>query len=147
MLQMLAVTRVINGISLSHLAIALSALSFIMVLPALLEPKKFREAVEEFFGSSNALIRTASLFHLFVGFLIINSRWSIKLDSWKNFLWSLMAILGYLMLARGIVWLWFPNFVKNKARKFLQKESSVYAVAAVGLIFALGLGYLGIWVY
>lgn len=147
MFPTLAVTRVINGISLSHLAIALSVLSFTMVLPALLEPKKFREAVEEFFSSSNALIRTAAFFHLLVGFLIINSRWSITFDSWKNFLWSLMAILGYLMLARGIVWLWFPNFVKNKSRKFLQKENSVYIMAFVGLLFAFGLGYLGIWVY
>lgn len=144
---MLATTKVISGIPLSHLALALAVLSLLFVLPALLEPKKFREAMEEFFSGSNAFIRTAAFIHIFTAFLVLNSRWSIKLDSWRNFLWSIMAILGYFILARGIVWFWFPNFVKNKSRKFLQKESFVYIMAFVGLLFAFGLGYLGIWVY
>lgn len=147
MFEILAVTKVVSGIPLSHLAIALAVLAFIFVLPALFDPKKFKEAAEEFFGSSDSLIRTAALFHLLVALLILNSRWSIKLDSGKNALYSIMSVVGYLILARSIVWFWFPNFVKTKARKFLQKESAVYIVAVLGLLFVFGFGYLGIWVY
>lgn len=147
MFEMLAVKKVINGIPLSHLALGLSVMSLIFVLPALFDPKKFREAMVEFFSGSNALIRTAAFIHLFIAFLILNTKWSIKLNTGKNTLLSIMSIFGYLILARSIIWLWFPDFVKNKARKFLSKESSVYIVAFLGLLFTFGLGYLGIWVY
>lgn len=134
---------VIQGIPMSHIAIGLAVLIFVFTLPAIFDPKKFRHSIDEFFSAGNAVLRTAALFHFLVAFLILNTHWTIKFSSTR----SIMTVLGYLLLLRGIVWIWFPDFVREKARKFLQKEYSVYVMGFAGLAFTVGLGYLGWWVY
>lgn len=144
MIPLLAASKtVIQGIPMSHIAIALSIASFMFVLPALLEPKKFREAMDEFFRGGHALLRLAAFAHLFVAFLILNTHWTFNWDSGR----ALMTGIGYLLVLRGLLWLWAPGWVTNMSRKFLQKEWGVYVVAFVGLIFAVGFGYLGLWVF
>lgn len=139
----LAVRTVTSGIPLSHLAIGLSLMGFIFVLPALFDPKKFREAVLEFFGSNHVFMRIVALFHLLVAFLILNTRWTLNWNSKQ----SILVLVGYLILLRGVMWLWFPEFVSKMARRFLQKEWFVPAMSVVGLLVMAGIGYLGIWVY
>lgn len=134
---------VVYGMPMSHVALALSALCFIIALPAIFDPKKFRGAVEDFLNSGNSVIRIAGLFDLLIAFFILNTHWTIKLSSAR----SIMTVIGYLLFIKGVVRLWFPGFVREKARKFLQKDSSVYVIGFLGLVFAIGLGYLGWWVY
>lgn len=140
---MLAVTKVISGIPMSHIALGLSVVCFLYALPALIEPKKFREALEEFFNLHNAAFRLAAFFHLLVAFLILNTHWTVKLSSTR----SIMTVVGYLLLIRGILWLWFPDFVKWTSKKIILKENGVYVIAFVSLLLGAGFGYLGIWVY
>ncbi|GEM_PF-6910400 len=134
---------IVYGIPMSHIALGLSALCFLFVIPAIFDPKKFRQNLEEFFNAGNSLLRVAALFHLLVAFFIINTHWTIKFSSTR----SIMTVLGYLIFLRGVIWLWFPGFVREKARKFLQKDYSIYVMGFLGLVFAVGLGYLGLWVY
>lgn len=144
MISLLATTRVVaSGIPLSHLAIGLSIMGFIFVFPALFDPKKFREAMLEFFGSHHVFLRMVAIMHLLIAFLILNTRWSINLQSKQ----SIMPIIGYLIFLRGVIWFWFPGFVAQTARRFLQKEWFVPAISVIGLFVMLGIGYLGIWVY
>jgi len=138
-----ATKTIIQGIPMSHIAIALSVMVFMLIIPALVEPKKFREALEQFFNSSTAVIRLAAFIHLFIAFLILNTHWTIKFSSTR----SIMTVIGYLLLLKGIVWFWFPAYICEIKLKLLRKKWALYAITAVGLIFALGFGYLGIWVY
>lgn len=134
---------IIQGIPMSHIALGLAVLVLVFTLPAIFDPKRFRQSIEEFFSAGNAVLRVTALFHLLVAFLILNTHWTIKLSSSR----SIMTVLGYLLVLRGIAWIWFPDFVREKAKKFLQKDSSVYVMGFFGLVFAVGLGYLGWWVY
>lgn len=134
--------KVIYGMPMSHISIGLSILLLILILPAIYDPKKFRTAMEEFLAN-NVNIRISGIFALFIAFLILNTHWTVKLNSTR----SIMTVVGYLLLLKGIIRIWFPGWVKTMCRKFLQKDANIYILAAIGLVFALGIGYLGIWVY
>lgn len=134
---------VIQGILTKHLAIGLAVLILLMVLPALFDPKKFRSAVDEFLNAGNVVMRLSALFTLLLAFLILNTRWKINFSSWT----AVLVVIGYLVLLKSVVRLWFPEFSRNMVRKWMHKDYGVYLMAFLGLVIALGLGYLGIWVY
>lgn len=142
-MSLLASTRIVNGLPMSHIAIGLAFIALVFLLPALFAPKKWKEACENFLKSDDAVFRVAALFHFIIAFFILNTHWSISLKSSR----TIMTVLGYLLLLRGILWIWVPGWVKNMGRKFLAKEWSLYLMIFFGLVFTLGLGYLGIWVY
>lgn len=135
--------KVINGMSLSHLAMAIAVFYLLILLPALVEPKKYKAAMEEFIGSGNTLIRMASVFYLLLAFLILNTRWTVNFSSSR----SIMAALGYLLLIKGAVWLWFPNFARKNIKRLMANKPLWFFAAFFGFVIALGLGYLGLWVY
>lgn len=134
---------IIQGIPMSHLALLLGVLVLLFALPALFQTKKFRAALDEFFGAGHALIRLAALFHFLVAFLILNTHWSINFNSDR----TIMTVVGYLIGLRGVVWLWFPGWASQMAHRFLQKEAHVVAMGAVALLLAVGFGYLGLYAY
>jgi len=143
MFNMLAVTKTItNGIPLTHIAFAFSAWCFIAILPAIFDPKKFREALDEFFSSSNAVIRLSSMVHFFLAFLILNSKWSLNLKDALTL--TIMTGFGYLLLIIGILWFWSPILIKVTIRRILQKEASIYVLAVLGILMGTGFGYLSI---
>lgn len=113
-----------------------------VIVPAFIAPKKFRVAFEEYMNNT-ALVRVSALFILFLAFIILNTRWTVKLNSNR----SIMAVIGYLTLAKGLFYLWFPGTVKKMAHKIFVNENLFFALMTVALIFALFIGYLGIWVY
>ncbi|MBI4995186.1 hypothetical protein HZC21_06150 [Candidatus Peregrinibacteria bacterium] len=134
---------VMQGILTKNLAIGLSVLILLMVLPALFDPKKFRAAVDEFLNAGNAAMRLNALYLLLIAFLILNTRWKLNFKSWN----AVLGVIGYLILLKGIIRFWFPELSRNIIRKWMHKDYGVYLMAFIGLIIALGLGYLGIWVY
>lgn len=141
MFNMLAVTKTItNGIPLTHISFAFSALCFITILPAIFDPKKFREALDEFFSSSNAVIRLSSMVHFFLAFLILNSKWSLNLKDALTL--TVMTGFGYLLLVVGVLWFWSPILIKVTIRRILQKEASIYVLAVLGILMGTGFGYL-----
>lgn len=143
MLTAAAGKTVIQGMLTKNLAIGISVLMLLAVLPALFDPKKFRSAVDEFLNAGNAVMRLTGLFLLLVAFLILNTRWKLNFQSWN----AVIGVLGYLILLKGIIRLWFPEVSRNIIHKWMHKDYGVYLMAFFGLIIALGLGYLGIWVY
>lgn len=143
MFHMLATKTVIQGIPMKHLALFLGLIALIMVIPALLNPKKFREGIEEFANSGNGLFRLGAALHLLIAFLIINSHWTIKFSSDR----SIMTVIGYLLALRGILWMWFPGFARSMMKKMVRTDAGVYVMALVGILFVVGMGYLGFKVY
>lgn len=117
-------------------------MGFIFIIPAIVRPKKFFEAMDAFLNSGDTTLRIAALVNFLIAFLVLNTRWSIKGD-----VRSIMAVFGYLLVLRGIVWLWFPSFFRNMMKKALHSEYGLYVMTFFGLVFALGMGYLGWWVY
>jgi len=139
----LLATNFIQGIPMQHIAFGIAGLCLIIALPAFYNVKKYKEAFEDFFNSGNATLRLASVLFFAFAFLILNTHWTIKFSSNR----SIMTVLGYLMLLEGIVWMWFPSFVRKQMIKFVQKNSMVYTMASVLVLIAVGLGYLALKVY
>lgn len=134
---------VIQGIPMSHIALALGILVLIMVLPILYSPKKFRSAMEDLLNSGNASLRILALGELLLAFIILNTHWTIRLDSNR----SIMSVLGYILALRGIIQMWFPAFVRQQTTKWLQKDLYIYIIGGVGFLGGAVLIYLGNWVY
>lgn len=139
----LLATNVIQGIPMSHISLGLAIFCLIIAIPAFYNAKKYREAFEDFFNSGNASIRIAAILYFAIAFVILNTHWTIKLSSNR----SIMTVLGYLLALHGVIWMWFPSFTRKQVIKFMQNNSMLYAVAGVLTLVAIGLGYLGIWVY
>ena len=128
---------------MSHIAMGLSLLFLLILLPALFDPKKFKAAVEEFLSLGNGAIRMTAFIPFFIAFFILNTHWTVKLGSSR----SIMTVLGYLLLLKGLVRFWFPSYSHKMIKKFLANDKFYYAGVAIGLVVALGIGYLGVWVY
>lgn len=144
MFTMLAAAKtVIQGIPMSHISIGLSAYVLLVALSAFYKPKKFREAIHEFLNSGSAIIRIGAILCFFIAFIILNTHWTVKVWSDR----SIMTVLGYLIVLKGIILFLSPDLVRRMANKILQTDKSVYIVAVVSLIIGLGTGYLGIWIY
>lgn len=139
----LAAKTIVNGIPLDHLAVGISLMTFLFVMPALFEPKGFRRAFEAFVDEGDSALRLMAVANLLIAFLILNSYWKLNFNSPRTF----MSVLGYLVLLRSIVWLWFPSFVREKMKRVMKKEWGVYIVSFIGLVVGLLYGYLGLWVY
>ena len=144
MLPLAAVSKtVIQGIKLNHLAVWLALVALVVVIPALFNPKKFKDAMLEFANAGNVVMRLAALTHLLIAFLILNTHKLIDTANPR----SIMAVLGYLIFLRGVVWLWWPNWVRERIKRVMNKNYGVHLMGFVALVFAVLLGYLGIWVY
>lgn len=144
MLATMAKANVLQGIPLMHIAIGLSVILLIIAFPAFFNPKKFRQAVEEFYSLNNATIRLASFVYFFLAFLIFNTnKFAIKFTTWR----SVMTVIAYIAVLHGLAFLWFPEFTKRTGLKFFKTETGVYVIGIITFLVALGIGYLGLWVY
>jgi uncharacterized protein YjeT (DUF2065 family) len=133
---------VIQGLPMSHIAMGLAVLILLSVLPAFVNPKGYRRAMEELFAN-NWAVRATGILALFIAFFILNTHWTVKLNSTR----SIMTVLGYLLVLKGVVRVWFPGFCRTMVTKFFKNDLNTYILATLGLIIGLGVGYLGIWVY
>lgn len=138
-----AITKnVIQGIPMSHIAMGLAVLILVLVLPALFNPKKFKHAMGEFFAN-HMLVRMSGVFALLCAFIILNTHWTIKLNSSR----SIMTVLGYLAVLKGIARIWFPETGEKMVKKWMANETFYYVGVGVALLIGLGVGYLGWFVY
>lgn len=133
----------IQGIPMSHIAIGMAVMTLMIVIPALFNPKKFREGMSHFFDSGDTTLRVANLSSLLVAFLILNTHWTIKLTSTR----SIMTVIGYLLLIRCFIWMWFPEKARMMMKRVLHSDTGFAIMRVLMVIFCLGFGYLGIWVY
>lgn len=142
--EMLAVVRktVIQGIKIGHLSVGLAVVVLLFALPILFNPKGFRAAMKEFVDNSST-VRVAGLVILVVAFLILNTRRGLTFNSPM----VIMAIIGYLAIIKGAIFIWFPKFVQEYTAKLFRKDLYLYLCGVIALLFAVALIYLGCWVY
>lgn len=143
MFSMLAPQIVLQGIPMKHLALFIGFIALVISIPALFNPKKFREGVEELVHSGNGFFRLGAVVHFLIALLIINTHWTIKFNSNR----SIMTVIGYLLALRGVLWMWFPGFSRGMMKKMVRTDTGVYVMGFVGLLFAAGMAYLGFKVY
>jgi hypothetical protein len=126
----------------SFLLIALAVLMAILFIPAILSTKKFQKAMKKFF-SKEELIRLVGLFTLLSSFLFLSVHWKFT-GGW----FMLVPILGWLMLIKGISYIWFPEFTYSIMKKTLLKSEALTGVMAfVELLLAIGLTYVALYIY
>ena len=143
MLKTFAASTIIQGIPLSHIATGFSLAMFIFSIPVLFDPRKFRAVVEEFLNMGNVIMRIVGIIDLLLAFLVLNTYWRFNLNSPRTF----MSVIGYILLIRGIMRIWFPLVTREAIRKILHKDYALYILGVTGFCLALILGYLGLWVY
>lgn len=128
---------------MSHIAFGLAALCLTIAVPALFNQKKFREAMAEFFDAPRTTLRGAGFANLIIAFFIFNTHWTVKLNESR----SIMTVLAYLLVFRGIMCIWFTDAVRTLGRTFLKKSYSGILIGFIHLALAVGLGYLGRYVF
>ncbi|MBI5413584.1 hypothetical protein HZA42_04520 [Candidatus Peregrinibacteria bacterium] len=133
---------IISGVPMSHTALALGIVCLLLALPAFFDPKKFKAAMEEFFSAGKPVMRLTAFVFFGTAFFILNSHWSIT----KNAR-GLLTVLGYLLVLKGICWLWFPGWISKMKLRWLQKPYMPLLAGGLLLLIGVGLAYLGIWVY
>lgn len=98
-----------------------------------------REVLQDFY-SSPGLILITSIINLILGLLIVLSH-----NIWEFNWTTIITIIGYLTLFKGICHLFFPEWAKKMLAKFIEKEIFVYSgvISLVLGIYLLYHGYFG----
>lgn len=124
------------NLSISFIFASLAVLYGVIALPALLKPAKFKQAFLEWLGNSNNL-RQMSIVLMFMAFIFLGINWKISLSS--N---GIIAILGWIVLAKSIGLLWFPKLSEKMAKPFLNKTSLVFLLGLIVLVLSGACAYL-----
>ena len=116
---------------------ALIVLLAIILLPALANPKYFRKSVKGFMTNIN-FIRITALINLIIGFLFLSVHWKLT-NEWL----MTISIIGWLAVLKGIVYFWFPEFIKKRAKKTILKSDKFVSIwAFFGVVLTVILAYI-----
>jgi len=120
--------------------VALAIFLIIAYLPALAAPKRFRKEMKDF-TSDTATVRMLGLFVMLIAFFFLSVQYKFE-DGWM----MLIAIFGWIALAKSILFLWNPEFVKRFARKsyFYSSNTGITALAIIAIVAAVAMIYLAL---
>lgn len=126
----------------SLLLIAMAVLLAVIMIPAILNTKKWQKAMKKT-ASDEVSIRILSFFTLLVSFLFLSVHWKLT-GGW----FIIIPIIGWLALIKAVVYLWWPEFVYTMAKKtYLKSEGMTALIAFLGLVIAIGLTYVALYIY
>ncbi len=114
--------------------------SFLAIaLAMVMHPHVFREALAEFKGGGQKmLLLLAGCVHVILGLFLV-----VTHNSWLADWTTLLTIVGWLLLFRGIFLLWFPNSMAPLAKLLEAKPWWVNLAAIILLIGGSILSYYG----
>jgi hypothetical protein len=122
------------------MAFLLFALAFIILVigaPALFVPSKFIKVVGGMVKNPD-LVRLFSLWQLLVAFFFL-AVYPLFTGGWL----VLISLLGWIMLIKSVVGLWFPVWIMKKSQMFLQSKTMTMVVGGISIIFVLFLLWVG----
>jgi len=126
----------------SFLLIALAVYIAVILIPAILFPKKFIEATKEI-TASTVNIRILGFVVMIVAFLFLSVHWKLN-GGW----FILIPILGWLSFLKGIMFLIFPETIQKFTKKiFFKSDTTLTIIAFVELLMAIGLTYVALYIY
>ena len=114
--------------------------SFLAIaLAMVMQPQAFREALAEFKnGGQKMLLLLAGCVHVILGLFLV-----VTHNSWLADWTTLLTIVGWLLLLRGIFLLWFPNSMAPLAKSLEAKPWWVNLAAIILLIGGCIFSYYG----
>jgi len=107
---------------MSFLLFALAFIILVIGVPALFVPSKFMKVVGGMVKDTN-LVRLFSLWQLLVAFFFL-AAYPLFTGGWL----MLIALLGWIMLIKSVVGLWFPAWIMKKSQMFLQSKTMTMIV-------------------
>ena len=129
-------------LTLKALAIGLSVLVLVKHIPGVINVSAWRDTMKDILKSDETVLRLAGLVAMIMSFLILTSHMKIE-KNWE----SVIPVIGWLMLAKGIILVWNPRSVSNMGLNFLKNNTLVALCNLAGLALGVGLGYLGLFIY
>ena len=111
----------------------------IMGLALLLRREMWKKVVSEFFDSASR-IYTTGVFILIIGLLLVLSH-----NVWEGGLKTVVTVLGWVVLAKGLAYVFLPHTLLKDLAKGLNGENVYVTGGVVALIFGLylaGKGFL-----
>lgn len=124
-----------------ELLTGLAVLILIFHISNLFNPKGFRKELKAFMSDANA-VRLGGVFFLFISFLLLSHSWKLE-HKWP----AVIALFGWLVLLKGLTWIWSPKVVKKYANYFLIKdENKSVTVSIIAVLIALFLIYVAVQV-
>jgi len=116
----------------SFIILSLAIIYLIIALPAILQPKKTKTVIENLMFEEKHYPLFSIMSFLFA-FLVLSVNWNISISA--N---GLIAIFGWSALLKGIMLLYFPNFMK-KITKYFLKSTLFIRIMGVFLLIISGL--------
>ena len=119
------------------LLFGLAGLIAIWILPALVCPKYWRKELHNLFKKPEN-IRIIGVLRLLIGFLILSVHWEFT-GGWL----MTISIIGWIVVIKGIMDIWFPGYVTKKIEKqILKSEKYIAVLGFLGVLFAVALLYI-----
>ena len=122
---------------MSFLLFALAFIILVIGVPALFVPSKFMKVVGGMVKDPN-LVRLFSLWQLLVAFFFL-AVYPLFTGGWL----VLISLLGWIMLIKSVVGLWFPAWIMKKSQMFLQTKTMTMVVGGISIVFVLFLVWVG----
>ncbi|MFA4891699.1 MAG: hypothetical protein WC604_05140 [Candidatus Gracilibacteria bacterium] len=124
----------------SLLLIGLAIFMAAICIPAILSPEKWQKEVKKIV-SNESLVRILSLFAFLVSFLFLSLHFKFT-GGWL----IIIPIVGWLVLLKALVLLWFPALPYEMAKKtYLHSEGATALISFIGLVIAIGLTYVALY--
>ncbi len=123
------------------MSFVLYALAFIMLivgLPALATPKKFMKVMEGIVKNAD-MVRIMSMWTLFLAFFFL-AMYPLLKGGWL----MLISILGWIMLVKAVVLLWFPRIAQWKFSFFCGTKLATMLLWIFCVLFSAFLVWAGI---
>jgi len=113
----------------------------VMLIPAILFTKQFQKIMKDM-HSDEKTVRMTGMFSLLISFLFLSVHWKFT-GGW----FIVIPIIGWLSFVKGVLRLWMPKYVNKMTQKFFKSETTVGLMAFVGLLIAIGLTYVALYIY
>jgi hypothetical protein len=126
----------------SILLIALAVFCAVVMIPAILFTKEFQKVIQKM-SSNYELSRISGLFGLLISFLFLSVHYKLS-GGWL----LVISIIGWITFIKSVIRIWFPGFCYKFTKKTILKSEGLLGVMAfVGLLFAIGLTYVALYIF
>lgn len=125
----------------SLLLIAISVLMAVILIPAILFTKEFQKIIKDM-TSDTKTVRMMGMFSILISFLFLSVHWKFT-GGW----FIIIPIMGWLAFLKGVFYLWMPKYEYKITQKFFKSETIIGLMAFVGLLVAIGLTYVALYIY
>jgi len=121
------------------LVLAMAAFMIIVLLPAIISPKKFREISTDLVADTK-LLRVVGFMTLVIGFVFLSVYYKLT-GGWI----MTVSILGYIAVLKGIALIWTPEIGKTLYKKYYNTDKFFMIFGIAGILVSIGLIYIALY--